>query len=739
MRLILFLFFLSFFSNLKSQDFVSAPSSNPSLFPLNFSLSESQNKLLNQEDSIIYLYDTLQLPFIDDFTSNKLRSRVDDPLNDPRVRDTTLYAIKLTNGNIYLDTIGFVIDTTWIYQIGSSGLKVDSTANFEGLVIFTDISRYPVDANILEYYFPYDVYDSLNGNSDTIFKIPTLFQDSVKYYLVEKNTESFYIDRDVYINNTYGFYPPSIGVASFDGLNEDGLPYNFEDISITAQADFLTSKPIDLSAADDSIYFSFYYQAKGFFINGPEREDSLNLDFYNASTKRWGNVWGSRGIELDSFKQVILRVPADFKSDAFQFRFRNKANVTGAYDVWNVDYIYLNDRRRRIDTVRKDLAFVYDATPLLKDYYAMPVWHFKTDPSVYMADTVRITVRNNFINELNLFNKIVIPDTTNPTTPYYIFPGTNQFLPIREFSGITIPYPINFSYPTSAIDTSQIFKAICDVDFRPAAIEIKDFIRANDTVISKAVLKDYYAYDDGSAEAGYGINAGTFGGNETYIAVEFNSPFPDTIGGVMMYYLPQNFDARKQKVELRVWNSLRPTNLLFQKEMTLNPIYGKQGGMITYFFDSLIEVGTTFHIGLRSLGKSSLNIGYDLNTNAKDKISWSLDGSNWSFPNTGIPDGSLMLRPIFRKKNFGVGLKENSKKDVNQFKIYPQPASNTLYIDSESLNFKSVRIYSIQGSLVYNTAYSNVIHLEGIQNGIYILELESNQGEISRKKFIISK
>lgn len=730
---------MSFFYSLMSQDFVTVPSSNPSLFPLNFSVSQSQDKLFNQEDSIVYLYDTLQLPFIDDFTSNRLRTRVDDPLSDPKVRDTSIYAIKNTNGTIYLDTTGFVVDTTWIYQIGSAGDKVDSTANFEGILLFTDITQFPFDEIILEYYFPYDVFDSLNGNADTLFKSPTLFQDSVKFYLVERDTESLYIDRDVYINNTYGFYPPSIGVASFDGLNEDGLPYNFDDISVTAQADFLTSKPINLSAADDSIYFSFYYQAKGFFINGPEREDSLNLDFYNSTTKRWGNVWGTRGIELDSFKQVILRVTPEFKSDAFQFRFRNKAKITGAYDVWNVDYIYLNDSRRQIDTVRKDLAFVYEPTPLLKDYYAMPVWHFKTDPSVYMADTVRITVRNNFINELNLFNKIVIPDTTNPTTPYYVFPGLNQFLPISEFSGITLPYPINFSYPTTAIDTSQVFKARCDVDFRPATIEIKDFIRANDTVYSNAVLKDYYAYDDGSAEAGYGVNAGTFGGNETFMAVEFSSPFPDTIGGVMMYYLPQDFDARKQKVELRVWNSLRPTNLLFKKEMTLNPIYGKQGGVITYFFDSLIEVGTTFYVGLRSLGKTSLNIGYDLNTNSKDKISWSLDGANWSFPNTGIPDGSLMLRPIFRKRNFGVGMNEILKKDANQISLYPQPASNILHIDSESLNFKTVRIYSIQGSLVYNDSFRNAIQLEGIKNGIYILELENAQGEISRKKFIISK
>ena len=59
------------------------------------------------------------------------------------------------------------------------------------------------------------------------------------------------------------------------------------------------------------------------------------------------------------------------------------------------------------------------------------------------------------------------------------------------------------------------------MDFRPATIEIKDFIRANDTVYSTAVLKDYYAYDDGSAEAGYGVNAGTFGGNETFMAVEY--------------------------------------------------------------------------------------------------------------------------------------------------------------------------------------------------------------------------
>ncbi|MGV2480783.1 UNVERIFIED_CONTAM: hypothetical protein IGO34_28745, partial [Salmonella enterica subsp. enterica serovar Weltevreden] len=91
---------------------------------------------------------------------------------------------------------------------------------------------------------------------------------------------------NVYINHTSPIAPLSIGVATFDGLNKKGYPYNLTaPVSSSALADKLTSRPINLKSKrgvayqpSDSIYISFYYQAEG-RGDSPEPNDSLSLDF----------------------------------------------------------------------------------------------------------------------------------------------------------------------------------------------------------------------------------------------------------------------------------------------------------------------------------------------------------------------------------------------------------------------------------------------------------------------------
>lgn len=70
-------------------------------------------------------------------------------------------------------------------------------------------------------------------------------------------------DDFAYHNYRFAVNPRSLGVVTFDGLDEKGFPYEIG-TSITNYADKLTSKPIDLSnnLALDSIYFSFYTRLK---------------------------------------------------------------------------------------------------------------------------------------------------------------------------------------------------------------------------------------------------------------------------------------------------------------------------------------------------------------------------------------------------------------------------------------------------------------------------------------------
>ena len=66
-------------------------------------------------------------------------------------------------------------------------------------------------------------------------------------------------DSAVFINRSYPINPVTIGVATFDGLDANGMAYDISASTQGKRADSLTSKAIDLSAVD-SAYLLFYYK-----------------------------------------------------------------------------------------------------------------------------------------------------------------------------------------------------------------------------------------------------------------------------------------------------------------------------------------------------------------------------------------------------------------------------------------------------------------------------------------------
>tara|TARA_B100000508_G_scaffold102004_1_gene80387 strand:+ start:9626 stop:13129 length:3504 start_codon:yes stop_codon:yes gene_type:complete len=75
---------------------------------------------------------------------------------------------------------------------------------------------------------------------------------------------------------------------------------------------------------------------------------------------------------------------------------------------------------------------------------------------------------------------------------------------------------------------------------------------------------------------------------------------------------------------------------------------------------------------------------------------------------------------------------------MNQVMVYPQPASNVLIIKSE-LDLSNIKIFDLFGKVVFedNGTFSNKdIDIQNLENGIYILELESND-VVNRRKIEI--
>lgn len=142
-------------------------------------------------------------------------------------------------------------------------------------------------------------------------------------------------DQFAFINTDYAKYPPSIGVATLDALNDKGVLYPDAGPN-PFEADNLTSLPIRLDSIvtlekrairlADSVYLSFYYQPQGRTISPPTKKASLILEFHSpgdsvtivsaSGTKtlpRWVEKWSTTGgIQVDTFampgKKYFLQV-----------------------------------------------------------------------------------------------------------------------------------------------------------------------------------------------------------------------------------------------------------------------------------------------------------------------------------------------------------------------------------------------------------------------------------------------
>ena len=100
-------------------------------------------------------------------------------------------------------------------------------------------------------------------------------------------------DSDVFINADFPRNPPTIGVATFDGLNKFGNPY-YVAVSGNGGCDTLTSQP--LNTEDDGqgntynptsgLFLSFFYEQKG-WGDRPESGDYLYLEFFNPVSNSW--------------------------------------------------------------------------------------------------------------------------------------------------------------------------------------------------------------------------------------------------------------------------------------------------------------------------------------------------------------------------------------------------------------------------------------------------------------------
>lgn len=741
-QILLFTFFASF---VFGQDGVSPLTANPELFGNEKPL---QTKALQNsfDSTFFYKTDTLTLPFFDDFSRNNFQKYNAD-FSDPNVVEELYYRMldevtmapfpagtRLTNTRTYRLEYDIAADTTIYYYL--------DTIRF----LYDDLADYEPD-HILNYGFPgYIIYDTINGAANPVDTIALnnveFVQDSARIFIASiSNPEMLWLNERAYHNYRFAVNPWSLGVVSFDGLDEYGYPYNFS-TSTNGIADILDAKPLDLSvnSPSDSIYFSFLYQREG-FGDAPESDDSLFLEFYSPVDQLWKRVWRTEGGPVSDFMVAHIPIvdPIYFEK-GFKFRFSNFGSIAGALDHFHIDYVNIRPLSGYQDTLFKDFALVYPISSLIKDYISVPWKHYRNNPNGKMNDEVNVTVRNgseltenNQNGSVNIYYNDVLEGafTLNAST---LSGGNINYSPRTTYTSL---HDFSSGYAFNNMLTND---TLARFDYEGIASAQFPNNPVNDTTFGSQVFENYYAYDDGTAEKAYGVT-----GEQGLLAYQFNAYEPDSLVAIQIHFVPSVVDVSNNLFLLSVWDDVNgePGNLLYEDEFFYprQPFYTYGVNKFkSYFFKDTIRVGVgeTYYIGMRQIDEDRLNIGFDLNHDNADKIFWSVDGGGqW---NNSSFAGSVMMRPVVTSKmDYQLGVKEQQILAPNlDFTIYPNPAKNTLNVKGENFsNTTAFEIRDLNGRIVKRFTNEEAVDISMIRNGIYLVSRIEKEQVIQTKKLVV--
>lgn len=568
---------------------------------------------------------------------------------------------------------------------------------------------YPIRWNsVLEAHYPY--ISTQRIQADTL-DLP--FFDDFSAPGVYPSPDRW-LENKVYVNNDMGVNPVSLGVATFDGMNEKGAPYS-TNIDKQGAADTLTSKPLRMNfPASDSIYLSFFYQPQGIssIQRAPDSNDSLVLQFKKVTTGQWVSVWKVNGTTFKPFKQVSIAITDPvYLGDGFQFRFINYGGLSGFTDIWNLDYVELG-KNRSYNEPLNDVALTGNPSATLTEYRAMPYNQYEANDRL---TNHFIPIRNNFTEQKNVDFNFTVKYKESGLTQDAAAGGLN----VQALSDSSIVFYHNNPLP---------------VQNKPFILQTRysinvsgDPIKTNDTLIYEQNFGNYFAYDDGTAENAFGVTPGT--GSSGKVAVLFNLNKPDTLTSVKIFFNRVYENVANELFTLTIWKELNPETIIYQKT-TQKPSYTNTiNGFWNYMLDSGIILDGSFYLGWTQSSEKNLQVGFDANTDHKDRIFYKKSADPWG---TFFTPGSLMIRPVFADAG-STGIVANFN---NGFKLYPNPATEELFISGIETVVQADILNSI-GQLVRSVeSPGKTILIGDLSEGIYVLRLHDRRGHILSSRFI---
>ena len=589
------------------------------------------------------------------------------------------------------------------------------------------------------------------------------FIEDFSAYTGNPDTLKFENEGGVYINNHYANSQKSRNTATFDGLNQFGEPYkqipaggnaNFPQ---NGETDYLLSLPIDLGglAQTDSLLFSFWWQKGGISdLLKPELEDGDSLQLYFLDKDSlWQYVWPLatsknnviNATSGDNFQVDSVSLSEFFLHENFRFMFKSYGTLTSNYDIWNINHIVLDSARN--NPYLTDIALGKTPKSLLKNYYAMPYNQFKVDIQSELSTDVNSTVSSVFgVQTIVKDSTILITEKFSGTTLEETTSNVDQGI-----SGAYILSTGETKDLTFTPNTNQIASKLNAINNPEEAFYLEtnftanfsDKIDTNNTFTSTTVIDNYYAYDDGTAEVGFGIR-------ETgSVAVAFELKEADELRFIDLHFLRNGVDMNFSTITLRVWTSLAgidgatetttavltPVSLIFT-DYQINKF-------LTFELSTPIVLPAgKFYVGWDQVNFTDrLLIGEDLSRNTFDKVYQNIGGvwnQDWQ---EGTEEGSLMIRPYFGEKRIlstGDALLLNEQKETL---AYPNPCRSYLTIDNYSGLWENYTLMDLNGSPLLTGKLEideNRLDID-LESGLYLLRVSNKFNTQTEKITVLAR
>ncbi|WP_157886857.1 T9SS type A sorting domain-containing protein [Hymenobacter sp. PAMC 26628] len=460
------------------------------------------------------------------------------------------------------------------------------------------------------------------------------------------------------VNNRLPVHPLTRGVATLDGLRANGQGYgntpNFGAI------DSLTSQPIDLSGygPGNGVFLTFAWQ-EGSVVGPSERSSgstpvALELFFLDRDG-RWVSQWKqlAGGAAVSGFRQKAVAVAdARYFHAGFQFQFQATGNVSVSTDAWSLDYFVLGANRTAADTTYADLATAQGLGNPLRRYTALPWWQYNA--------AAPASELNPMLNaEITNLNPGPIPTPISWTGTVQDVAGGFQGTWLTDSRSIpTQPRQtvIGGSARTAPLPTTSAAKQLRYTLALNTRVAAGDRTLPNDTLSRDVFLNDYYAFDDGTAEAVLALPA-TSTGPIQYLAYALDLNQPDQVKGVRLYPVflnnAQGDNGANRSVTIGVWADDKgqpaATPLMTQTATLRNPLTNPSAAgqpFVDVLFSASVPVSGRVYVGYGQTARGQfLPYGIDLNNPPPANTLWRTNQGTW-LAFSALPAGAPMLRPL---------------------------------------------------------------------------------------------